>query len=189
MDAIEALDWAVYSHFDYQNQILPAFRPLWQAAYYAGFVGFGIFLLIAALLFLRQGKRRSTLVVLLTGAAAIGVMAAVRFMVPRQRPPKAGNWLGPENMIGSYPSAGVFLFMLAAILLGFAIWKVLPRVWLRIVYVLVATGLTVWIAISQFFLAIHFLTDVIGAMAGAALIALVAYRFLERQRNEQPSTQ
>jgi hypothetical protein len=144
------------------------------------YVGFGIFLVIAALAFLGQGKRRSTVVVLLSGAAAIGVLAAVRFVVPRQRPPKAGNLLGPDNLAGSYPAAGVFLFTLGAILVGFAIWNLLPRVWMRIAYVLLAVGLTVWVAISQFFLAIHFLTDVIGAMAGALLIALIASRCLDR---------
>jgi membrane-associated phospholipid phosphatase len=179
MDAIESLDWGVYAHFRFQGQQYPAVFPLMQIAYYlSSYVGVSVGLAIAVILFLVQGKRRSALVALVSFASAFGLVDVIRFLVPRRRPEDAENWLGPDAMLGSYPSAGVFLFMLAMILIGFAMWD-LARPWLRGAYVLIAALLTAWVCLSQFFLAIHFLTDVLGGMAGAALIAWIAHRYLD----------
>ena len=180
MDAIESvLDWGVYSHFRFQVQQYPAVLPFMQAAYYlSSYVGVSSGLSIAVILFLAQGKRRSALVALVSFASSVGLIGVVRFLVPRRRPEGAENWLGPDAMVGSYPSAGVFLFMLAMILIGFAVWD-LARPWTRAAYVLIAAVLTAWVCLSQFFLAIHFLTDVLGGMAGASLIAWIAHRYLD----------
>jgi len=179
MDAIESLDWGVYSHFRFQVQQYPAVLPLMKVAFYlSSYVGVSIGLSIAVIMFLAQGKRRSALVALLSFASSVGLIGVVRFLVPRRRPEGAEIWLGPDAMVGSYPSAGVFLFMLVTILLGFAVWD-LARPWIRAVYVLIAALLTGWVFLSQFFLAIHFLTDVLGAMAGATLIGWIAHRYLD----------
>ena len=179
MDAIESLDWGVYSHFRFQIQQYPAVLPIMQVAYYlSSYVGVCIGLSIAVILFLAQGKRRSALVALVSFASSVGLIAVVRFVVPRRRPEGAENWLGPDAMVGSYPSAGVFLFMLAMILIGFAVWD-LARPWIRAAYVLIAALLTAWVCLSQFFLAIHFLTDVLGGMAGATLITWIAHSYLD----------
>jgi hypothetical protein len=45
--------------------------------------------------------------------------------------------------------------------------------------VLLAAALTVWVCMSQFFLATHFVTDVIGALAAAGLIGWIASRLLD----------
>jgi membrane-associated phospholipid phosphatase len=82
-------------------------------------------------------------------------------------------------MLGSYPSASVLLFMLAMFLLGFAIWGLTQRAFWRGFYVVLATTLTVWVCMSQFFLALHFLTDVLGAIVGATLIGWIASRFID----------
>jgi hypothetical protein len=179
MDAIEALDWGVYSHFRFQYQQYPAVLPIVQIAYYlSSYVGVSIGLAIAVILFLVQGKRRSALVALVSFASGFALIDAVRFMVPRRRPEAAETWLRPDAMLGSYPSAGVFLFMLAMILIGLAVWD-LVRPWMRGAYVLIAALLTGWVCMSQFFLAIHLLTDVLGGMAGATLIAWIAQRFFD----------
>jgi membrane-associated phospholipid phosphatase len=137
------------------------------------------------ILFLLQGKRRSALVALVSFASAFILIDAVRFVVPRRRPEDAENWLGPHAMLGSYPSAGVFLFMLAMILISFAAWD-LARPWMRGAYVLIAALLTGWVCLSQFFLAIHFLTDVLGGIAGATLIAWIAHRCLDPKGTRTP---
>lgn len=181
MDAIESLDWGVYSHFRFQGQQYPAVLPLMQVAYYlSSYAGVSVGLAIAVILFWVQGQRRSALVALVSLASAFGVIEAVRFLVPRRRPEDAENWLGPQAMLGSYPSAGVFLFMLALILIGLAVWD-LARPWQRGAYVVIAALLTAWVCLSQFFFAIHFLTDVLGGMAGATLIAWIAHRYLDRK--------
>jgi membrane-associated phospholipid phosphatase len=181
MEGIEALDWGTYSFFDFQNQKNPAILPLMWTGYQAsGYVGAGILLLVAVLLFLVQGKYRSALVSLLSSAFAVGLIEAVRWLVPRRRPDKAENWVGADGMLGSYPSAAVFLTMLALILIGFAVWGLTKRIWLRVAYIVVAALLTAWVCLSQMFLALHFLTDILGGLAGAALVGWIAYQFLDR---------
>jgi membrane-associated phospholipid phosphatase len=178
MDVIESLDWGVYAHFRFQAQQCPDILPFMQAAYYmSSSVGLIVLMSLAVILFVVQGKRQAALVTLVSFGAALALIHATRILVPRRRPEDAENWLRPGDMLGSYPSSGVFLFMLAMILVGCALWSLI-RPWLRGVYLLIAFLLTVWVCLSQFFLAIHFLTDVVGAMAGATLIAWIAHRYL-----------
>ena len=184
MDAIESLDVGVYSHFSLQRARYPELLPIMQMAYYlSDYLSIGVLFSLAALLFLLQGKRRSAQVTAISLAAALVLLFSVRFLVPRRRPDDAQNWLGPEHMLGSYPSAGVFLFLLAMIMLGFAIWN-LARPWLRGLYILTATALTVWVCMSQLLLALHYLTDILGAMAAATFIGWVASRFLDGKARE-----
>ena len=190
MDAIDALDWGVYSHFDFENQRAPGLFPVMQIGYYvSGYVGVGLILLAAVVLFLVQGKRRSALVAIAISFAAVGLIEAVRWLVPRRRPENAVKTLGPDDMLGSYPAASVFLFMLAMILLGFAVWGLTQRALWRGLYVLFAALLTVWVCMSQFFLALHFLTDILGALVGATLIGWIAHRFLEQSTQPVSSAQ
>ena len=188
MDAIEAMDWGAYAHFRFQAQQL-GFRAkelpqitLWLQDYYsvASYIVGVVLMLTAVLFFLMQGKRRGALVVLLTFASATALLEVVPHLVPRRRPPDAQDWLGPNQMLGSYPSTGVFLFMLSAILLGFAVWGVLHRSWMRGFYVAIAALLTVAVCLGHLFLTINFVSDVIGGIVGAALFGWIAFRFLER---------
>ena len=189
MDRIEAFDWAVYSHFAFQISNSPGLEEFMQWAYTAsGYVGTTALMLTACVLFLAQGKRRSALVAMLSYASAVLLIYAIRFTVPRARPEKAVNWVGPDDMVGSYPAPGIFLFMIDAILIGFAVWNLTPRFWLRALYILVATALSVWVCMSQFVLPIHFLTDAIGGMAGATLIGWIAYRCIEREPAQPTET-
>jgi hypothetical protein len=180
MDVIESqLDIGPYATFRELIKHHPEILPAMKIGYYLGdYLSVGILVSLAAFLFLWQGKRKSAQVTALSLAVAFALLFGVRFLVPRRRPDDAENWLGPANMIGSYPSAGVFLFMLAMIFLGFATWH-LCRPWLRAIYVLTAIVLTVWVSMSQLVLATSYLTDVLGAMAAATLIGWIAFRFLD----------
>lgn len=180
MDAIESFDVDVYSFF---RQLIadPQVCEFMKPAYYlSDFLSVGVLFSLAALLFLWQGKRRSAQVTAVTAAAAFMLVFSLRLLVPRRRPPDGENFLGAANMIGSYPSAGVFLFMLAAIFLGFATWR-LFRPWQRGLYILIATILCVWVCMSQLVLATSYLSDVVGALAGALLISWIAFRSLHAQ--------
>jgi membrane-associated phospholipid phosphatase len=195
MDAIESLDWGTYAHFRFQAQQLqqydqfPLFLSFMQAAYYlSSYVGVGVLILLAVLLFLGQGKPRSALVTLLIFITASALLETIHLVVPRRRPPDAQNWLGADAMLGSYPSAGVFLFTIGATLLGLALWKLL-RPWQRGLYTFIAALLTVWVCMSQFFLALHFLTDVLGGLAGAALFGWIASRYLQKPADRNAPNQ
>ena len=197
MDAIESLDWGTYAHFRFQAQQLglqakqfPATAQVMQDYYSLGsYVVAGLFIVLTILLFLLQKKHRSALVALLTFGAAVALIEGVRHLVPRRRPPDAQDWLGADHMLGSYPSTAVFLLMLSMILLGFAGRDLVQRRWLRGVGVLLAMLLTVAVCMSQFFLALHFLTDIIGGIVGAAAFGLIAGRFLKQPQadNQAPT--
>src|SRR5437867_694274 len=119
MDEIEAFDWGVYSHFaSVTVKKYSEFHFAMGWAYYLSSpIGVGIIILLAALLFWFQGKRRSAVVTLISFALALTLIEGVRFLVPRRRPEDAEIWLGADhNLHGSYPSDGVLLFMLGVIL-------------------------------------------------------------------------
>lgn len=171
MDAIEALDWGAHADFTFKSGKYGAILPLMRGAgYVSSYVAIAILLLIALALFLAQGKLRSAVVALLSFTFAVGLIAVVRFLVPR---------LGPDGMAGSYPATSVLLFMLTMILIGFAVWNLSQRYWVRGCYAAVATILTVWVCLSQFFLALHFLTDILGALAGATAVSWIAFKFMD----------
>src|SRR5205823_5014652 len=125
-----------------------------------------------------QGKRYAAGIAVLSVIAAATLIEIVRLLVPRHRPQDAVLWLGQDGKYGSYPSAGVLLFMLVMILLARAAWPFLRRPWLGGVFVGVAALLVGWICIGQFFLSIHFVTDVIGGLAGAAVIGWIATKLM-----------
>lgn len=182
MDRINQFDWGVYSHFAFlEQQDAPFFRAGFLIS---GYIGVGFLLLIAVLSFLVQRKVRSLLVCLISSAFAVGLIQTVHWLVPRLRPERAVDIVGPEDMAGSYPSAAVFLFMLGMIWIGFAVWTCTERSLLRGSYAIMATALTVWVCMSQFFLNLHFLTDVLGGIAGATVVAWLAYQLLDRDERK-----
>jgi hypothetical protein len=178
MDVIESLDVGVYSFFR-QQIASPQVCQVMRIAYFlSDYLSVGILFSLAALFFLLQGKRRSAQVTAISLAVALALLFGMRFLIPRRRPGDGEDFLGPANMIGSFPSSGVFLFMLAMIFLGFATWR-LFRPWMRALYIFMATALTVWVCLSQLVLATGYLTDVVGAMTAATLIGWIANRFLD----------
>jgi membrane-associated phospholipid phosphatase len=183
LDAIEALDDGAAAHFGFQAKQFPPILPVMQYAYYlSAYAGIGILVAIIVFFLLIQGRRRSAILAVISVAVAIAVIQTAQIVVPRARPQDAVLWLGPDARFGSYPSSGVFLFTLAMILLGNALWGFMRRPWQAGLYVLTAALLTVWVCLSQFFLSIHYVTDVIGGMAGAALIGWITICFMERAR-------
>ncbi|MSQ93978.1 MAG: phosphatase PAP2 family protein [Gemmataceae bacterium] len=179
MDAIEALDWGAYSNFDHQVQSFPQILPIMRVGFYLGdYLAIGVLFSLAAVLFAVQGKHRSAQVAAVALAVALGLIFAARALVPRMRPGNAQNWLGPYEMQGSYPSAAVFLFTLAMVMLACAVWAWLHSARQRALYLALATVLTVWVCMAQFYLCTHYLTDVLGGLAGAALVGWIACRFL-----------
>jgi len=182
MDVIENLDVGVYSHFEYQSKKYPFFIDLVQPAYHvSGYVGVCVLLLIAVVLFFKRKKVLSAIVSAIIFGASVGLIEAIRRLVPRARPSDAINIVGSEDMTGSYPSRSVFLFMLGVILIGVALWPLMDRNWLRSAYVVSAALLTVWVCMSQFLLTTNFLTDIIGGMAGAGAMGWLASRLVEEE--------
>lgn len=181
LDAIESLDEGAYAHFGYQVGQFPDIVFFMQPAYYcSSHLGIALLFAVVMLVFFVQGKRRGAVAALISMAAAVALIQATHILVPRPHPPNADKWLDADALSGSYPSAPVFLFTLCLILLGLAVWDRLNG-WLRGLFVAIAAALVGWVCMSGFFLALHFVTDVIGGLAGAALVGWIASRYVNRR--------
>ncbi len=183
MDAIEALDDGAYAHFGYQARLSPNVVWFMQPPYYtSNYIGVAVLGAIVILIFLVQGKQRGAVVALISFASAVALVEAIHMLVPRPHPPSAEQWIGAAAQNGSYPSAAVFLFTVCLILLGFALWDRLGLVG-RAVYVTIAAALVGWVCMSGFYLALHYVTDVIGGLTGAALVGWIASRFIGKRKD------
>ena len=171
LDKIEALDVGVYSHFDQllSSGLAELLKP---AVYLSGYVAVGSLFFLSVLILLLQGRRRSALFAALAPAVAFAVLFGIRFLVPRRRPNNAGKWIEVTDLTGSYPAAGLFLFMVAVIVLGAALWRI-SGIWLRFAYVMVAWTLTAYVCMAELMLSLHFLTDIIGALVAAAALGWI----------------
>jgi membrane-associated phospholipid phosphatase len=180
MDAIEALDDGANAHFTWMKRENPGIVAYMQIGYYlSSYVAIAVLFAIIVLILLAQRRNRAVVAVVGGYAAAFGVVALLQWLVPRARPQLSVEWLGEEAKIGSYPAAAVFLFMLSAILLCSAFWNPLRSFLLRGILVNICALLCVWVCMSQFLLATHYVSDVIGAAAGAALIGWFTCRLIQ----------
>jgi membrane-associated phospholipid phosphatase len=183
MDAIESLDDGAYSHFGHQVGQFPEIIGFMQPAYYySSYIGVAALFVIVTLLFIVQGKWRGAMVALVSIALSVALIESIHVLIPRPHPPDADKLLGAEALRGSYPSASVFLFTLCLILLAFALWDCLGLS-MRVVYVAIGAALVGWVCMSGFFLALHYVTDVIGGLTGAVLVGWITGRFLAERRN------
>ena len=178
MDAIESMDWGANAHFRFTGQQQPAIVRFFHNGYLPnGYLIAGIILVtIAILVLLLRGRKRAAQIAWFSFIGGASLLWVSHYFVPRRRPPDAQNILGPEQLLDSYPSDGVFICMLSLILLGFALWQPLGRPSLRALYCLIAALLTVWVCLTELFLCVRFVTDLIGAIVGAALIGWIACR-------------
>jgi membrane-associated phospholipid phosphatase len=180
MDAIDTIDWGAYAHFSFvagkYPEVARSIQPLYYPTTYVVLVGL---IAVVLLLFLLQKRLRAILIASIGFVASMGMIETCRLLVPRRRPPDAQELVGAQGMLGSYPSAGVFLFMLLLIYCGFALGPWMRSRVSRNVYVALAVLLTIGVAMSQFFLATHFVSDVVGGIIGAAIIGFVVSKFLD----------
>jgi membrane-associated phospholipid phosphatase len=182
MDAIEALDDGANAHFTWQKREMPGVVPYMQVAYYiSSYVGIGVLALLVIVILLWQRRRWAALATAMGFAAAIGVILALQQLVPRARPQLAVEFQ-PDVQTASYPSASVFLFMLGVVLLCCVLWDKVPSLRMRGVLIGVLAFFVVWVCLSQFFLAQHFVSDVIGAFAGAILIGWFTCKAIQADR-------
>ncbi len=188
MDAIEALDQGAYAHFTFQAKAMPNVVSVMVTAYYiSSYIGVCVLIIGILGIHLFLNRKQSALVATLSLVSAILIIELLRFAVPRSRPQDAVQWIGDEAKSGTFPSASVFLFLLCMILLGNALWENLSARWSRGVFIVLAASLTVWVCLSQFYLALHYVSDVIGAITGATLIGWIAIRLISAAAPPRPA--
>jgi len=177
MDAIDTIDVGAYAHFTFVASNYPEIIQFVKSYNYVSVYVILIGPMAAVFaLFVWQKRMRAALVTAMGFVVSMGIIEACRLLVPRRRPDDALELVGANDMIGSYPSAGVFLFILLMIYVGLALWPWLRSSVARSLFVGVAAALTVGVAMFQFFLALHFVSDVVGGLMGAAIVGFVVAR-------------
>lgn len=185
MDAIEALDDGANAHFTWQKRELPGIVNYMQVAYYLStYVGIGVLAALVIVILLWQRRKYAAFAAAAGLAAAATVIALLQRLIARPRPQLAAEWLGTSDD-ASYPAASVFLFTLGMILLACALWDRLRGLALRAVIIALSILLVVWVCLSQFFLATHFVSDVIGAIAGATLIGWLTCKSIQADKGDR----
>lgn len=180
MDVIDTIDWGAYAHFTFVAAKYPEIIHFVRTVFYDyAYVIFAWVIAAMMLLFILRKRFREALVASTGIVAALGTIEMCRLLVPRRRPEDAQELVGAEGMLGSYPSAGVFLFMLSVIYFGFALWPWLRTRVTRGVFLLFAIAATVSVALSEFLLATHFVSDVVGGIVAASIVGVTTGKFMD----------
>jgi undecaprenyl-diphosphatase len=151
----------------------------------SGYVAAAVLLLLAVIVFCLRGHYRTAAVAVAVSAAAVLVVEGLRRLIARPRPDAAQDYLGAEEL-GSYPAQGVFLFTMTLLLLTFALASGARR-WVRVVLSFSAALLIVAASLMQFFLGLHFVTDVLGGLLGGGACALLTW-LLSGPHSQTPET-
>lgn len=120
-----------------------------------------------------RGRRVEAVLLGVALGAAETLSVLVKHLVGRIRPP-ASVVLGPVEHTLSFPSGHTIGTATFALGLAYLYWRSRPSRRRAVAGVLVASGVTVLMAVSRLYLADHWLTDVLASTTLAAgLIALV----------------
>jgi undecaprenyl-diphosphatase len=163
-----------FFHFEAKNAA--AFmNPLMQAGeWIGGYLGATIILLAAIALTPRPARWRLALAVLTTFLLGAALVEGLKLTVARPRPPGAEDVLGSAAPSPSFPSRAVFLATFAWALLAMAWERRTQRSACRIFVALAAALVIVFVCLSQLWLSLHYVTDVLAGLAGGLGLALVA---------------
>jgi undecaprenyl-diphosphatase len=173
MDLFEGLDWGTYYFFRFQANHAPDWvnRLMGIGDLMGSYVAAAVLLTLAVAATPPRWRRRMAFAVVAGFLFGGLLIEGVKLATWRVRPPDAQNVFGTAEMSPSFPSRAVFLAAFAWMMLGFALERRIapqPRV---AVYVVAALGI-VFVCVSELWLGLHFVTDVLAGMAGGIGLAL-----------------
>jgi undecaprenyl-diphosphatase len=129
---------------------------------------------LIALGFLARGRWRSAIVLAATGLLGWGLSEGVKVWVARPRPDVSVGMLAAMPTSYSFPSGhamnAMSVYGTAALL---AVRRLRSR-WARALLLIAAFALIVGVGASRLYLAVHYLTDVVGGWCGGLALALLA---------------
>jgi membrane-associated phospholipid phosphatase len=179
MHLLEGLDWGTYYFFRFEANRLalraPHVQGLMEAGdWLGGYLGTAVLLALAIVVTPRPQRPRMALAVLTTFLMGALLVEGVKIATARPRPPDAENILG-EAMSSSFPSRAVFFAAFAWMMVGRALeHRVGSRAGRVVVYLAAALGV-IFVCVSELWLALHFVTDVLAALAGGVGLGMVGY--------------
>jgi undecaprenyl-diphosphatase len=175
MDWSRQMDEGAYAFFHHQAKTAAFLNPLMEAGDWIGsYLGAAILLLAALALTPRPWRPRLALAVLAAFLAGAALVEGVKLAVARPRPADAEDVLGAAALSPSFPSRAVFLAAFACMILAIALERGARRPGCRFVIRLTAGLVVVFVCVSQLWLSLHFVTDVLAGLAGGLGLALAA---------------
>jgi hypothetical protein len=142
------------------------------------YCGVLLLLALACMLLLAQGRARAMLFTLAAFIIAAAAVEAMRSVLTVHRPENAARMIDGSQMQHSFPASEVFAFTLAAAMFLYAAWGFLHGWVARIAVSIVVVVLVLWVAMSELFLVLHFVTDVAAGLFGGLAVALLISRLL-----------
>jgi undecaprenyl-diphosphatase len=175
MDPFEGLDWGTYYFFRFQANRAPDLQGLMQFGEWLGsYLATAIVLAAAIIATPRAVRWRTAAVIVLAFFAGALLVEGVKLAVARQRPPDAQNVLESSEMSAGFPSRAAFLTAFAWLVLAAALGRWNGRKAFRVAMHLAAAAGIVFVCLSQLWLGMHFVTDVLAGLAGGIGLALLA---------------
>ncbi len=168
------LDYGTYSFFHFQAHDLPVnLDPLMRVGDSLGGYPATALVLGLAIVFAPRPAYLRMFVVVVTAYVVGGLMLeGVRLAVHRARPANAENILGVAGD-PSFPSRAVFLAAFAWPILALALDKRLTSRAARIVVHALAALIVVFVCVSELWLSLHYLTDVLAGLSGGIGLSLL----------------
>jgi undecaprenyl-diphosphatase len=175
MDLFEGLDWGTYYFFRFQANHAPDWvnRLMRVGDLIGSYFGVAVLLTFAVAAAPSRWRRRTAFAALAGFLFAGLLIEGVKLATGRLRPPDAQNVFGTAEMSPSFPSRAVFLAGFAWMMLAFPLERRVapqPRV---AFYVVAALGI-VFVCVSELWLGLHFVTDVLAGLAGGTGLAMTA---------------
>lgn len=177
MELLQGIDWGAKYHFEHKR--LPWLDPLIGPGDFLASYG-GFLLLAGAIFFMvvvlqRRWVKAARLALILTLAS--GSVELVRRVVSRERPDVAIRLVGSSEMNLSFPSRGVFLATLGLLLLAMVLERTCRRRADYFVVYSVVLALIGYVAFSQLYFSVHFVTDVVAGIVAGCAVAMLTRSF------------
>ncbi len=168
MDFLEGrLDWAAYSTFQFFAKGAPELTGIMRVGDLLGsYFAVGVILVIAVMLAPRPWRWRTALALVSGFLLGAMLVEGTKVATDRPRPPDAQNTLGIEGMSPSFPSRPVFLSAFALNLLAYSLERRTHHRGLRVAIYTGATLAIIFVCLSELWLGLSFVTDVLAGLAG-----------------------
>ena len=168
MDLFNGMDWGAYNSFRYAANRLPEVNQSMRLISGLGSLAVNLVLLVIAVLIMPQSRAALGWRVPSSVTFLLGVLIneGVNGLAHRLRPADAENVLGADPMYSSFPSRGVLMAAFAWLMLALALERRFARRAMRVMIYAVAALAIVLVCVSQLWLGLHWVSDVLAGLAG-----------------------
>jgi undecaprenyl-diphosphatase len=148
--------------------------------------------ILTALVLVIWGLRPGAVFLVVTMLSEAALQSLVSTSLARPRPPVIYSMIS-QPLTLSFPSGHAWATFLFVSVLGFVLWRTLPKHWsVRVTIISVATAIAMLVGASRVYLGVHWPSDILGAwvlaiftfVTTSAIYLGVVKRFKLKERNQ-----